>query len=548
MIVILMIAVLGYFGYQYWQKSQTIETFATQFDTAVSSMNIEALNALQSTYINSEYKADFDSIVIAQKKNMMDQFDAKLSSDQYREAISWISTIQHWYGEEGLSLVAPIVEDFLVQSLSAYAEIDMVSLTDTNREAFFKQANEKLSALTSQTEIIEMLNIPSLMTNVVEKWKKGIDSYQAFLNYSNVAYHIKAYRLEALEKYMLADVEVKPFESQLDVDNVDGVLHLKVPEDEKIYVMTLDEVKNTPNIGSYLIEENVYKEDSIDLSDKDIFYIIATNLSFQPAEDIQVFYGELDFSQYIYMDEAYQNIKTIALEELEKYRGLIEPLLISGYVYHYEDDKMVVDLNYLDSMIDYDLEPFTMNIVSAIDHRKSDSFYTSGLATGYSQIDLVYDEDRERFSEVFHHEMMHVIEAFETMVRYSSKETYAEMEKEYDRIIQNKKDLFELLRGKYLEDLSLSESEILTELDRILNVENPLSYGVLTGYSLLSRDEDTAEIWAAMTTNPALIEEALESDEIFKIKIDYTLDVMNHVKSLNGDKTKYDIESVKNLF
>ena len=31
---------------------------------------------------------------------------------------------------------------------SAPFNIDMVSLTDTNREAFFKQANEKLTALT----------------------------------------------------------------------------------------------------------------------------------------------------------------------------------------------------------------------------------------------------------------------------------------------------------------------------------------------------------------------------------------------------------------
>ena len=189
-----------------------------------------------------------------------------------------------------------------------------------------------------------------------------------------------------------------------------------------------------------------------------------------------------------------------------------------------------------------------MNIVESINYRKSDSFFTAGLATGYSQIDLVYNADREQFSEVFHHEMMHAIESFETRVKYSSKETYAEMEKEYERIIQNKKDLFELLRGKYLEDLDLSESEILIEMNRILNIKNPLTYGVLTGYSLLSRDEDTAEMWAAMTTNPTSIEEALESDEIFKIKIDYTLDVINHVKSLNRDKTKYDYESVKTLF
>lgn len=546
--MVLAMVLIGYLSYQYWQKNQNIAKFTSQFNTAVSNMNIEELNELQDFYSKSELKSDFKTVVVSEKQAMLDQFESKLNSDQYDEAISWISTIWLWYGDEGINLVVPIIEDFFVESLNAYDEIDMIALTDSNRELFLRQVNDKLAAITSRKEVMEILNVPSMMEGVVEKWKNDISSYRSFLNYSRVEYHIKAYRLETLQKYMLEAVEVKPFESQLEVTNVDGVLSLNVPVDEKLFVLTLDEAKNMSHVGEYIIEGNEFKEKTIDLNDKGIFYIISTNSNYQPAEDIRVFYGKLDFSNYIYMDEAYQDIKKIALEEMEKYRGLIEPILISGYVFNYKDQKMLVSLNYLDTLIDYDLEPFVMNIVDSIDYRQSDSYYTAGTATGYSQINLVYNDDRAHFSSVFHHEMMHVIEAFERSVKCSNRDTYAEVEEEYDRLVQIKKDVFSLLKGEYLEDLILSESETENELKRILSIKTPFTYGVVSGYSLFSRDEDTAEIWATMTSNPELIEKAIKSNDIFKNKIEYTLDVINYVKSLNGDHTKYDFEFVKNHF
>lgn len=517
-----------------------LESFNGEFRSAIEDRNVVALVSLYHTHLESE---DWNQIIVLTEGYKEDAFvilDAYYSEDALKEVIEWSHMMIKWYGEAIREPLQIRMSNYIFEMIKGYQSEDMYALTDKKRDDFFIDLEEKIAILDLNITDSTIFNLDELLRATVIDLKSTFKSAVDFESFSKIAYFIKSNHHEVLKRRLLSYVDIEPYASRYIATNNEGLLTFDKPEDEYLFVLTFDEVHELSNIMNYLVEDNRYNSNTLSLDEDEIYYVIATNENFQPCIDAQVFYGRLDFSRYIRVESESQvdrdYLKAYAIEEMEKYRGIIEPILINGFYGFVEDHKMLVRINDLETIYTYDLMPFNMIIVEGIDDIYGNDVYTLGQARGFTEILLVSHLSKADFIKTFHHEMLHVLEAFYDYIRVSTLYKQHLIDPAREANILKKREVFYLLEDSYLEDQDLSDYELVTNLVEILDTTEPLKYGVLSGYSRFSHYEDSAEIWANMMVNPNVVEAARSEYEIIKKKIEYIHMLIGDIQKLNGVK------------
>lgn len=517
-----------------------LETFESDFSDSLEARDSVALVSLYNLNLESEHWDQLLPLTMGYQERLFEVLDAYYLEASLKEAIHWSLMMDKWYGEAIRDTLQVKMKDYIFEMINDYQFEDMYALTDLKRESFFNHLEMQMDTLDSTLVDQSVFNLDDMLRTTVLDIQSSFVSAVDFETFSKISYFIKASQNEVLMRRLLPIVEIEPYKSRYIATNDEGVLTFDKPEDEYLYVLKFDEVHDLSNIMAYLVEENRYNSNTLNLDEDEIYFVIAVNEFFQPCVDARVFYGQLDFSRYIHIESESQDdldyLKSYALEEMEKYRGIIEPILINGFYGFVEDHKMLVRIDYLETIYTYDLMPFNMIIVDNINSLYVSDVYTLGRTRGFTEILLVSHLSKSDFIETFHHEMLHALEIFYEYTRVSNLYKQHLIDPAREANILKKREVFYLLEDKYVADQALNENDLGAELLEILNTADPLRYGVISGYSRFSHYEDSAEIWANMMVRPNVVEAMRSEYEVIHKKVEYIQMFLGEIRKLNGVK------------